>query len=219
MRAALAGFGALVVLAVIAFATFQPIKVLPRIRLAPGFVLTDQHGTTLTSEDLRGSVTLYTFTYGRCEPPCYDLDTQMAEIARRVRTEADLGDTPFRLVTISFDPEHDTPEVLTEMAAAAGADGEVWRFATGDPATLKNVIGGGFKTYYERLDDGTFRFDPAFVLVDGWGVIRGEYEYRTLASTTDRIVRHVGILGEELRKSKGAASVAFEAAHFFLCYP
>lgn len=129
----------------------------------------------------------YTFTYGRCEPPCFDLDAQMAEIARRVPLEADLGDTPFRLVTISFDPDHDTPEVLAAMAAEAGADGDRWRFATGDPATLKNVIGGGFKTFYEPLSDGTFRFDPSFVLVDGWGVIRGECQ--TLASTSASSVR------------------------------
>ena len=70
----LLAFGATLVLAVIAFATFQPIKVLPRIRLAPGFVLVDQHGDTFTSEDLRGSVTLYTFTYGGCEAPCFDGD-------------------------------------------------------------------------------------------------------------------------------------------------
>ena len=62
-------------------------------------------------------------------------------------------------------------------------------------------------------------FDPMLVLVDGWGVIRGEYKYQTLTSDADKIVRHLGILGEELRNAKGAASLAYEAAHFFLCYP
>ena len=57
------------------------------------------------------------------------------------------------------------------------------------------------------------------MLVDGWGVVRGEYRYQTLASDVDKLLHHIDILGEELRNSHGAASVAYEAAHFFLCYP
>ena len=49
-----AGVVLLAILSVAAFAVFQPIKVLPRIRLAPGFILTDQDGQRLTNEDLRG---------------------------------------------------------------------------------------------------------------------------------------------------------------------
>ena len=62
-------------------------------------------------------------------------------------------------------------------------------------------------------------FDPTLVLVDGWGVIRGEYKYQTILSDAYKIVRHLGILGEEIRNSSGAASLAYEAAHLFLCYP
>ena len=50
-------------------------------------------------------------------------------------------------------------------------------------------------------------------------MIRGEYRYQTNASDADKIVRHLDVLGEEVRNSHGAASLAYEAAHFFLCYP
>ena len=84
---------------------------------------------------------------------------------------------------------------------------------------MRNIVGSGFKTWYEQRPDGSFAFDPALILVDGWGIVRGEYRYQTLATDGDRILRHIGILGEELRNSHGANSIAYEAAHFFLCYP
>jgi len=207
----------LLVVAVFAFATLQPIQVLPRIRLAPGFSLIDQNGEQLTNEDLRGSFVLYNFTYTDCEPPCHNLDATMREVQDRL-VELDLGDVPVQLVTISFDPENDTPEVLRAHARSAGADPATWRFATGDPTRLKSIIGSGFEVYYEPDEAGGFRFDPAFVLVDGWGIIRGEYHYQSLAGNADRFLRHLSVLAEELAKSKGAAKVAYEAAHLFLCY-
>ena len=201
-----------------AFAVLQPIQVVPRIRLAPGFALTTQHGDLLTSEDVRGSFVLYDFTYTRCPEPCADLDATMRQIQDRL-SEVDLGDIPVRLVTISIDPDYDTPERLAAHAGAAGADPDVWQFATmTDTALLKSVVGGGFEDYYQQNEDGSFEFDPKFVLVDGWGTIRGEYQYRASVPEPDRILRHIGVLADEVHKSTGAATVAYEAAHLFLCY-
>ena len=208
----------LLVLGVLAFAIFEPIQVLPRIRLAPGFSLTDHTGATLTSEDLRGEVVVYTFTYGNCAEPCAAPEPTVAELARRI-DEVDMGDTPVRFVTISFDPERDTTAALAQRAERFGADGESWVYAAPPVDNTRNVVGAGFKTWYEARTDGSFAFDPTLVLVDGWGIVRGEYRYQTLASDGDRILRHIGILGEELRNSHGANSIAYEAAHFFLCYP
>ena len=58
-----------------------------------------------------------------------------------------------------------------------------------------------------------------FLLVDGNGVLRGDYRYQTLADDADKLVRHIGLLGAEIRNSDGASAVAYEAAHLFLCYP
>lgn len=210
--------GVLMVLAVMAFAIFEPIQVLPRIRLSPGYLLADQAGESFTSEDVRGDIVLYTFRHSGCTDDCAGLDETMREVRERIE-EVDLGDTDFRLVTISFDPATDTPEVLSAQAAAFGADGDQWRFATGEEPHLTNVLKSGFKIWYEKRDDGTFAFDPTLVLVDGWGVIRGEYQYQTLRSDSDKIIHHLDILAEEIRNATGAAGLAYEAAHFFLCYP
>ena len=65
-KVGLVSFAAIVFLAVGAFVVFQPVQVLPRVRLAPGFTLTDQSGERLTSEDLRGKFVLYSLTYTSC---------------------------------------------------------------------------------------------------------------------------------------------------------
>jgi len=208
---------ALLIVSVLAFAIFQPIQVLPRIRLSPGFSLTDQDGQRLTNEDLRGKLVLYSFTCTRCGPPGPQSIQTMREVQDRL-DEVDLAGIPFKMVTISFDPEHDTSDVLRAYAEEAGADLSQWRFVTGDPARLKHILGSGFEVYYEPNEDGSFVFDQVFVLVDGWGIIRGDYRYHTVAADTDRILRHISVLVEEVQQSEGSARLAYEAAHFFLCY-
>ena len=213
----LISFAAVVLLSVIAFVVFQPVQVLPRVRLAPGFTLTDQSGERLTSEDLRGKFVLYSFAYTNCPPPCGDVDSTMQAVQERL-DEVELYGNQVEFVTISIDPVRDTPETLAAHAASISA-GDNWRFATtSDEGWLKDIVGGGFHTFYESRGDGTFILDPGFVLVDGHGIIRNEYRYQTLSPDVDRIVRHIGVLAEEVEKSTGAATLAYEAAHLFLCY-
>jgi len=215
------GFYALVILVVgsaFAFKVFQPVQVLPRIRLAPGYSAIDQNSERLTNEDMRGQFVLYNFSYTNCTSDCEQMNQTMREIQDQLDT-VELGDITVSLVTFSFDPERDTPEVLQAYAQSVGADPDVWRFVTlSDPTMMKFVVGGGFETYYEAKEDGSFSFDPAFILVDGWGIVRGEYRYQTITSDTERILRHLGVLAEEVNNSQGVNSVAYEAAHYFLCY-
>lgn len=202
---------------VLAFAIFKPIKVLPRMRQAPGFILTDQDGQRLTSEDLRGKVVVYNFLYTRCGEACNTMNATMQEVQRRLG-EVELGAMPVQFVTISFDPEHDTPEALQAYAESLGADPAQWRFVTGDAHRVKQVIGSGFEAFYTPDDQGGFQFDPKFVLVDGLGIIRSEYRYQVETPDADRILRHLGVLAEEVRKATGVNKLVYEAAHLFLCY-
>ena len=207
---------ALVVGSVFAFVTFQPIQVLPRVRLAPGFSLIDSDSQIVTSEDLRGRFVLYSFSYSSCET-CDSMDETMLEIQEGLGS-ADVRGLPVRLVTISVDPE-DTPATLAAYADSRGADPDIWTFASvEDDRFLADVVAGGFNTYFAPEDDGSIKLDKSFVLVDGAGIIRNEYKYQTQTSDTERILRHLGVLAEEVENSTGAASLAYEAAHLFLCY-
>ena len=203
------------VLLVLFFVTFRPILVLPRIKLAPGFALTDQRGERLTNEDLRGKIVLYTFTYTHCQ---YDCPQNLA-VVQGVQSALDQFDVeiPVEFVTIAFDTARDTPEQLAAYAAEVEADPAQWHIVTGEPKQLKQVIGNGFTTYYAQQEDGEFDLDPAFILVDGWGIMRAEY--RTAQPEVDLIMRDIDLIATEARNSKGATRYAYEAAHLFVCYP
>lgn len=215
----LIGLVVLFIASAFAFAIFQPVKVLPRIRLAPGFALTDQYGQQLTNEDLRGKIVLYNFTYTRCPAPCRGLDETMLEVQQQL-SQTPPGGVLVRLVTISLDPQYDTPETLRGYSESIGADEAIWYFATTtNTSLLKTIVGAGFEVYYASSDEGeSIDLTPAFVLVDSLGIIRGEYQYRTNAPDANRILRHIAVLQEEAQKSIGAGRLVYEAAHLFMCY-
>ena len=209
--------GGLIVVAVMAFAIFEPVQVLPRIRLAPGFALVDQSGSMYTSDDGKGSVTLYAFAPAGCGAECDRIHETMADVGEIVSSSVDLGPADFRMVTVALNTAD--PETLAGEAAATGADGEVWRWAGARDAVLRDVVGSGFRVYYDATDPTDVSFDPTFVIVDGNGLIRGEYPYSSISSDADRLSRHIGILGEEILFAKGNNKLIYEAAHIFLCYP
>ena len=214
----LLAFVGLVLVAAFAFAIFQPVKVLPRIRLSPGFNLIDQNGEQLTNEDLRGKIVLFNFIYTNCPPPCGQLDQTMLVIQDGLN-EVMVAGIPVKLVTISIDPKQDTPEVMSAYAEKVGADPDIWSFATTtNENLLKTIVGAGFETYYQAKEDGSFELTPKFVLVDGLGIIRGEYQYVTSPPSAERMLRHIKVLQEEILKSVGAGKLVYEAAHLFLCY-
>jgi protein SCO1/2 len=207
----------LLIAGAISFAVFEPIQVLPRMRLAPGYSLTTADGTNLTSEDARGAVTLYSFAPLECDAACQDVEATIREIRDRATVEVDL-EVPLRFVTVVLDPEAQ-PEDLGLVAARSGADGQSWSVVGGEARELETVVGAGFRRYIDIASDGTVQFDPGYVLVDGVGVVRGDYRYQTLSDDADKMIRHIDILATELRHADGATAVAYEAAHLFLCYP
>jgi protein SCO1/2 len=213
----LAALPTLFVAGVVAFATIQPVKVLPRIRPAPAFTVFDQAGQRLTNEDVRGQVVLYTFSATRCGPACAPSDAIMAAVqAEAPRLSAD--GLNLLLVTMLFDAGRASPAATQAFAQARGADLARWRVVSGDPVGLKQTIGGGFEVYYAAKPDGEFTYEPALVLVDGLGIIRGEYRAQAQNLDAATIVRQIEVLQSEVRNSAGANRLAYEAAHFFLCY-
>lgn len=197
------------------FTTIKPVVVLPRIGLAPGYNLVDQAGTQFSNEHVRGGIALYNFTYADCAGDCPQTTPLMAEVQERVLALETAG-IPIHLITLTIDPENDSVEKMAAYADKFNADPDVWHFVTGNPVQLKSVIGGGFSTYYTQKEDG-ITFDPAFMLVDGNGILRAEY--RTAVPDTDILLRDINLLVEEAHNSTGPQKLAYEAAHLFLCYP
>jgi protein SCO1/2 len=207
---------ALFLIIVAAFVIFRPILVLPRITLAPGYTLTDQDGQRLTNEDMRGKIVLYNIAHTNCQPPCGQTSRTMKEVQARL-DEIDSSAYPIEFVTISLDPDNDTPKVLRAYAESLEADFDIWHFVTGPTDRLKMIVGGGFNVYFYHKADGRLVYDPALMLVDGIGILRAEYI--TGDPGAERILRDMQYLLDEIENSEGANKLAYEAAHLFLCYP
>jgi protein SCO1/2 len=108
----------------------------------PDAALVDQDDRRRSLAEWTGTLTLITFTYTSCPQPtfCPLMDQNFATIQRAVAEDALLKGR-VKLVSISFDPAHDTPAVLKTHAAARGADPAVWSFLTGDVATIDRLAG------------------------------------------------------------------------------
>jgi protein SCO1/2 len=216
-RFVLAGSAAVVGLVILlpaGFALLRPVTVLPRIDLAPGYDLVDQSGSRFTSEDGRGTVTLYSFAYTGCPLPCDGVFDVMRSVQAALDT-VDTGGLKVRLVTIGLDHRHDSPGALTQLAARAGAKPDLWTFASSDSVRLLRAVRNGFGVFYEQMPDSTYRFSPAYVLVDGVGIVRGDY--RIGVPRADDLVDGIARIAREAR-AEGVAHVMYEAAHFFACY-
>jgi protein SCO1/2 len=98
----------------------------------PAAAFIDQDGRPRDFASFKNSIVVVTFIYTRCPMPafCPLMDRNFAAIQRKLKTEAGLEHV--HLVSVSFDPLTDTPEVLKSHAAAIGADPKYWTFLTGD---------------------------------------------------------------------------------------
>jgi protein SCO1/2 len=102
--------------------------------------LRDQSGTPRKLSDWRGKALAVTFIYTRCPLPdfCPLMDHQFAAVQQAVARDAALRGR-VHLVSVSFDPAHDTPAVLKQHAAGLHADPAVWSFLTGEPVAVSHV--------------------------------------------------------------------------------
>src|SRR3954462_14932622 len=107
----------------------------------PAFTLTDQRGQPFGSRELGGKVWVADFIFTSCQAACPLLSERMAEVGKRARH---LG-PDFHLVSISVDPERDTPERLAAYAARYGANPISWSFLTGPEQAIQATVVEGFK--------------------------------------------------------------------------
>jgi len=144
---------------------------LPVVGPAPEFTLTTEAGSRLSLADLRGKVLAVTFIYATCTDTCPLLTAKMTELQRRLGR--DFG-ARVRFVSITVDPEVDTPEVLRGYAKAHGANIEGWSFLTGTSAEIKDVI-GRYGAYARKTARGSV--DHLFLtsLIDRQGRLRVQY--------------------------------------------
>jgi protein SCO1 len=108
--------------------------------IVPDDVLQDQDGHPRKLSDWRGRALGVTFIYTRCPLPdfCPLMDRNFEQVQRAIEGDPELR-ARVHLVSVSFDPRHDTPAVLKDHASSVKAHGEVWSFLTGAPDAVGHV--------------------------------------------------------------------------------
>jgi protein SCO1/2 len=131
----------------------------------PAFSLTDQQARPFTAADLRGRRTVLTFIFTRCPVPefCPLMSKKFQSLQQRL-TQSPPAGPEVRLLSITIDPEFDTPEILRAYAESYGADPARWRFVTGTPAQI-SALTKAFAVHTEK-NAGTLDHTLATALID-----------------------------------------------------
>lgn len=107
----------------------------------PDVELVDQDGRPFRLSSYRGQPLAFTFIYTRCPDAefCPLMEQHFRTVQALITKTPSLRGT--RLLSVSFDPEYDTPSVLKEHATRLGADPAVWQFATGTKEAISEFAG------------------------------------------------------------------------------
>jgi len=144
---------------------------LPKIKPAPEFTLTKQDGKRLTLKELRGKVLAITFIFASCTDTCPLLTAKMTGIQDRLGPA--FGPQAFFL-SITVDPQRDTPAVLKRYAEAHRANTAGWAFLTGSEVEIQDVA-NRYGIYYKKKPRGDVDHTFLTSLVDQNGILRVQY--------------------------------------------
>ncbi|MBI3029056.1 MAG: SCO family protein [Candidatus Rokubacteria bacterium] len=183
----------------------------------PDFAFVERSGRRISRADLMGMVWIANFIYTRCTETCPLQSARLAQLQAEFAGEPDL-----RLVSVTVDPDHDTPAVLSGYAERYRADPVRWLFLTGDKRAIYQLAREGFRLGVVDPDDhaqeerrlgwltptpalathgskGLIMHSPRLVLVDRQARIRA-YHRPDDKPSLDRLRENLKIL---LRQSRG----------------
>ena len=137
----------------------------------PDVRLTDEAGTASMLSDRRGRIVAVTFTYTRCPMPdfCPRVDQHFKQVQAEILADAGMRDR-IALLSVSFDPSFDTPQVLAAHAQQIGADPRVWHFVTGERdaiAAFASAFGTSIIREGPNAADITHNLRTAVIASDG----------------------------------------------------
>jgi protein SCO1/2 len=154
---------------------------LPDLGQLPSFSLVDQDGKPFGAHQVRGKVWVADFIFTSCSDACPRLTARMRTIQDWLDPAENIG-----LLSITVDPDRDTPPKLAEYARISGARTSLWKFVTGPQQDVERTVVGGFHMALGRVPAETAPAslrEQAFeilhgdrlVLVDAKGHLRGYY--------------------------------------------
>lgn len=144
----------------------------PEIRFAiPEFSLVDQGARPFARADMAGKIWIVDFIFTNCPTICPNLTKKMATLH-----DAMAADDGVRFLSISVDPENDTPAKLSEFVAKHGRVSPRWSLLTGPADEVERTVLRGFKTAMSKDNAGNLAHGEKFVLVDRAQTIVGFFD-------------------------------------------
>lgn len=142
---------------------------LVKIGPAPKFELQNQDNLKISNETYKGKVYVLEFFFSTCPSICPKMNQSMLQIEKTF-----FGNPNFGIVSITIDPEHDTPAVLKAHRELLGVKSSNWNFLTGDKTYIFDLSNKGFNLYAGQNSKvkGGFEHSGLFALIDKNGDIR-----------------------------------------------
>jgi len=147
------------------------VQALPKIAPAPEFALISQDGAPVKLTDYRGKVVALTFIFTLCANTCPVLTPMMSFVQDQLGS--DFGEK-IHFVSITVDPEHDTPEVLKEYAQAFGANLSGWSFLTGTSDAIRDVT-RRYGIFAAKTPNGSIDHTFLTSIIDQRSILRVQY--------------------------------------------
>lgn len=139
----------------------------------PDFTLTDPDGVDVSLRGLRGKVVVLDFTYGHCSALCPSQEARIREIQKDV-TSGHMADR-VRFISVSVDPERDTPIFRKEYAATHGFDPANWTFVSAETGDDARALAKTAGTTFTRATDGSFDHKAITYVIDDDGKLRARF--------------------------------------------
>lgn len=180
----------------------RELVILEKGRALPPFELLDSTQKRITRDDLKGQIWIAHFIFTRCPDVCPKVLQEVSELQTRLRKTENV-----RLVTITVDPDHDTPEVMRVFSTRLYAQPDRWMFLTGDRAQITRLLQEGFMAAATvETETGFITHSSRLYLVDWNGVVRNPAGYDGMhPEVVQRVLSDLSFLMDERARSAGDA--------------
>jgi protein SCO1/2 len=131
--------------------------------------LVDQRGTEFTLEDRKGQPMLISMFYTSCQFVCPMLVDALKSTESKLRNEER---SRLNVLLVTFDPVHDSVEVLKKTANQHQIEGDRWSFSRSDAKSVRKLA-AMLGIQYKALPNGEFNHTTALILIDANGRIKG----------------------------------------------
>lgn len=150
------------------------------------FTLADRSGKNLRSQDLDGKVRVVSFFFSACPSVCRQQNRRVEEFVK------EFGPQGVKFVSITCDPDTDTPAVLSEYARGFHSPPEQWYFLTGELVYVRRVGAEMFQLPVDRQSHS-----EKLIVMDRWGKIRGRYHWDRAEQAAEMKHKLSQLLGEK----------------------